>query len=80
MELGLDLEGRNPICRATLGRKFGGNSIPGVKGYIKTVDAGISEISIVIGSHVNKVYARLNKVFDEIKGASKRAKNWPIVK
>lgn len=75
MKLDLDLEERNPICKATLERKSGENNILEVKGYIKTISAKINRISIVISDHINKVYAKPNEVFSKIKGTNKRAKD-----
>ena len=75
MEFDLNLKEQNLICKAILKRKSDGNSILKVKGYAKTVGARIGKINIIISNHIDKVYARLNKIFDEIKGASKRIKN-----
>ena len=75
MKFGLNSKGQNPICKAILKRKFSGNNILKIKSYAKTIDVRISEISIVIGDHVDKVYIKPNKVFSEIKDVSKRARN-----
>ena len=75
MELDLDLKEWNLICKVTFKCKSSGNSIFKIKGYAKTVDVGISRISIVISDHVNEVYVRPNKVFNKIKDISKKVKD-----
>ncbi len=75
IKLDLDLKERNLICKVTFRCKSNGNSIFEVKGYTKIIDARISRINIVVSGYVDKVYAKLNKIFNEIKGASKRAGN-----
>lgn len=75
MEFGLNPEERNLICKATFKRKSDGNNIFGVKGYAKTIGARISKISIVVSNHIDKVYVRLNEVFDKIKDISKKVRD-----
>jgi len=75
MKLDLDLKRQNLICKAIFRCKSNGNSILKVKSYVKTVNVRINKISIIISNHVDKVYVRSNKVFDKIKGMSKKARN-----
>lgn len=75
MKFDLNLKKQNPICKAIFERKFGKNNILKIKTYTKTINIRISKISIIISNHVNKVYVRLNKVFNKIKDASKKTKD-----